>query len=295
MDRLPFDFMNAAGWAKTRTQVRKLAEVPLLTHIVIGSFTVEPRSERGGGTDFDVLDDGTASNNRGLPNSGLRFLEIMGPAMANIAHDAGKKFVVSGAPFSPKEDALLAMAACAIGADAYESNRGCPNTDADIISYNHELMAECDRAVDQAIGMRLPWRRKVSPYTNPKDRNIEAELTRSCSACGIVACNTLPRARLRRNGEPIITAKDTNGLGGLSGTGIKHLSLANAEHFSELFVEAGVKSDVIGSGGIGSWRDVDDYLMAGCSGVQVGAAFFKNEDPRVLQRIVEDWLLHGIG
>ena len=286
MDRLPFEFSNASGWPKTPQSVAKLAAVPLTTRIHVGGFTVKPREERGGGTDFDVLEDGTGANNRSLPNGGIPFLRVHGREMAQIAHDAGKELIMSGAPFSPEEDGILAEWAFRIGADGYVSSRSCPNTDCDIISYNHELMEACDEKVAEAIGDRSWWR-KLSPYANPKDREIEAELTFKSTARGVVACNTFPGVRLRRVGKPVITATGTNGLGGMSGTAFKIFAHANAEHFCELLNPLGL--EVIGVGGIRSIQDIGDYLRVGCAGVKVGTALFKSEDPHVLQHLGEDW------
>ena len=288
MDRLPFQFGNAAGWPKTLAGVAKIAGVPLVTHIRAGSFAVQPRSERGGGTDFDVLEDGTASNNRNLPNGGIDDVYVLGRAMVNIAHNAGKRLIISGAPFSAEDDGLLAKAALAIGADGYESCRSCPNTEASIICFDHGFMAECDAAVDYEIGLELPWWRKVSPYVNPRDREIEAEQTFRCTARGIVSCNTFPGARLRRDGKPIITARGANGLGGMSGEGLRYVAQINIEHFCELL--RGMRKEVIGVGGISRAEHVEWCLSVGCAGVQVAAALFKSEDPKVLQQLAEDWV-----
>ncbi len=288
MDTLPFEFGNSAGWPKTLAGVAKLAAVPLVTHIRAGSYTVKPRPERGGGTDFDMLDDGTASNNRNLPNGGIEDIYVLGPAMVNIAHNAGKRLIISGAPFSAQDDALLAKAALEVGADGYESCRSCPNMEASIICYDHGFMAECDAAVDAVIGMRLRWRRKVSPYVNPKDREIQAEQTCRSTACGIVSVNSFPGARLRRDGRPIITAKGTSGLGGMSGEGLRYVARINIEHFCDLLWGTG--KNVIGVGAVSRADHVNEYLRLGCAGILVGAALFKSEDPHVLQHIGEDWI-----
>lgn len=287
MEQLPFRFSNSAGWPKTPEGVTKLVKCPLTTHVVIGSFTVKARKERGGGTDFDVLDDGTASNNRNLPNGGIEDLLRHGPEMVRLIHEAGKQAVVSGAPFTPVQDAALAIAACDIGADEYESNRTCPNTESSIIAFIHELMVEHDRAVDEAIGGKITWRRKIGPYVNPSDRETQASQTVESTAAGIVACNTFPRARLRRGGKPIITATGTVGLGGLSGEAFRIISQINVEHFCELL--QGTGKDVTGVGGINRIVHIEEYRQLGCVGVQVGAALFKDEDPAVLQRLGEDW------
>ena len=134
---------------------------------------------------------------------------------------------------------------------------------------------ECDEAVAKAIGDRSWWR-KLPPYFNPKDREIEAELTKKSTARGIVACNTF-------------MATGTNGRGAMSGTALKLIALANAEHLVELLEPYGL--DVSGVGGIGTIQDIEDYLRVGCAGVKVGTALFKSEDPRVLQHLGEDWVL----
>lgn len=286
MDRLPFFFMPSAGWIKTPKLVREIVAVPLITHVVMGSFTVQKRDPRGGGTDFDVLRDGAASNNLGLPNGGVPYLKTHGREMVRIAHDHGKEVIFSGAPFSPEDDDILATIAFAIGADSYESNRGCPNTEAEIISYDLEMMQNCNEAVAQAIGSD-PWRVKISPYVNPRERERHANLIIKSTACGAVAANTIPSGRLRRDGKPIITANGTNGLGGISGTAIKYLNLVNAEHFSELLAPHG--KNVIGAGGISDGDDLNDYILAGCAGGQVGAALFQHEEPGVLDRIAKEW------
>jgi dihydroorotate dehydrogenase len=288
MDTVAFYFMNAAGWVKTPAIVREIAVVPLTTHIVMGSFTVEPRPGRTGGTAFAVLPDGTASNNLSLPNGGIPFLKQHGAEMVKIAHDAGKKAVISGAPFTPVEDRLLAETVFEIGADIYESNRGCPNTGSEPIAYNHDLMEEFDKQVEWGI-RDLSWWRKVSPYANPRSWEIEAKLTWKSSAEAVVATNTLPNYRLcEENRRPIITAEGTEGLGGMSGTSLKPIALNNAEHFCELLKSCGKK--VIGVGGVSTAEDIQDYLAVGCAGVQVGAALFASEDPGVLQKMAEAWL-----
>jgi dihydroorotate dehydrogenase len=286
MERLPFGFMNAGGWIKTPALVRKIVSVPLTSHVILGSFTVQYRPERTGGTTFDVLDDGTASNNLSLPNGGIPFLKQRGKEMVQIAHDAGKKVILNGAPFSPEDDAALATTAFEIGADIYESNRGCPNTEHTIISYDHLAMEMCDEAVKRAIG-DLPWLRKVSPYVNPADIQTEIALTIKSTAWGVTATNTVPNTRLRREGKPIITADGTNGLGGMSGTGLYHLALMNAEHFCIGLRREG--KTVFGVGGVSNAQKAHSFYEVGCTAIQVAAALFKSEDPHALQSIGQEW------
>lgn len=294
MPALSFDYMNAAGWAKTPEQVLRLAKIPLITHIVIGSFTVPPREGNQGGTTFVVLPDGTGGNAVGLRNKGRIFLKTEGPEMVRVAHDAGKKLVVSGAWFQPEELGQLAETACEIGADIFESNDGCPNVwdggkQKAIPSYDLELMSAADFHVRHLRNDIVLWK-KLSPYVNPQERAAVAHyLSTDDIYAGVTTSNTLPNVRLRQVYEPVITAEGTNGLCGVSGTGLKLLALANAENFRELLPP---HMKVIGVGGIRSRGDIEDYLRVGCAGVQVGTVCFLDDKVEELQRIGVEWLSH---
>lgn len=290
MSELPFYFMNAAGWAKTVEQVQVLAGVPNLTHIVAGSFTVEPREGNVGGTNFACLEDGTTINALGLPNGGIPYLKENGKLMARIAHHAGKKLVISGAWFSPKEAAMLAETAFEIGADLFERNDGCPNVfdggkRKEVASYNTGLMYEANEAVLDAVGYNKPIWVKLSPYETRKEREAVASLYSQSLIQALVTINTRPGRLLMSDGTPYITAKNTDGNGGIGGTSVRQLAQENAEHFCDLLP----RKHIIGVGGISNAKDVDDRFLAGCTGIQIASSFFKSEDPKVLQNIGNDW------
>src|SRR3989344_4190402 len=147
MEKLPFDYMNAAGWAKTVEQVELLAKVPLLSHIVVGSFTERPRDGNAGGTNFDVRGDGTSVNSLGLPNKGLPYLQENVGRMRDIADKNGKFLVVSIAGADSIEEYPALARAVAQSAHVVEINAGCPNVykgseQKEIISYNLDLLRQ---------------------------------------------------------------------------------------------------------------------------------------------------------
>src|SRR3989344_4077186 len=127
MEHLPYALMPAAGHIKTVEQVRSIVKVPYLSHIVIGSFTVEPKVGNTGGTAFDVLPDGTSSNSLGLPNKGLPYLNDYLREMVHVVQVADKKIVVSIAGESPEEYTKLVRAIVETRAGIIEVNLGCPN------------------------------------------------------------------------------------------------------------------------------------------------------------------------
>jgi dihydroorotate dehydrogenase (NAD+) catalytic subunit len=85
------------------------------------------------------------------------------------------------------------------------------------------------------------------------------------------------------------------GSGGLSGPAIKPIVLKMVYDVAR--AEVGVP--IIGCGGIVTWRDAVEYLMAGASAVQVGTATFRNPqaplevldglEAFLRQEGVEDW------
>lgn len=291
MEKPRFWLMPAAGWAKTVDHVKRLAEVPVITHIVAGSFTVVKREGNTGGTNFYVADDGTSTNSLGIPNGGIPYLTNRGEEMVRVAHDASKEFVLSIAGFSPNEYGLLAQAGIDIGADVVEVNAGCPNVwsggeQKDIVSFSPPLLTSVIEAVELTLPADKPWWLKISPTANPKDRErITAVLLKArCSA--LVATNTFPNVSLYLDDDkPALDV--ANNYGGMAGTALKPIALSNCRHYHELLPNL----PIIGVGGVATGRDILDYRrVANCRGVQVGTAFFQNENLRVFQEMLSEYL-----
>jgi len=282
------NLMNAAGWAKTVDHVRKLAKVPTITHIVMGSFTVEPRDGNTGGTNFDVGPDGTAVNSLGLPNGGIPYLERHGSEMVTIAQDAGKAPVISIAGFAPSEFGILAKLVEQLGATA-ELNVGCPNvhdkgSHKEIISYNH---FDLERTLQVVCREQTPashvWI-KFSPYSNPLDHEKTVRIANKFAGhITVVGCNTFPNVSMYHNsGRPYLDVADN--YAGMSGTALKWINLSQCRRYVAN-LSPGIP--VLGVGGIGTAQDVRDYRRIGCAGVQIGAAFFKNENFRIFEEATE--------
>jgi dihydroorotate dehydrogenase (NAD+) catalytic subunit len=77
-----------------------------------------------------------------------------------------------------------------------------------------------------------------------------------------------------------------NRTGGLSGPAVKPIALRMVYE-----VAGAVKIPVVGIGGISTWRDAVEFLMAGATAVQVGTASFFNPTaiPEVIDGL-EAWL-----
>jgi dihydroorotate dehydrogenase (NAD+) catalytic subunit len=294
-EHLPFDYMNAAGWAKVMWQVKQLCDVPYTSHVLVGSYTVNEREGNQNGTNFVSLSDNTSGNVLGLPNPGITWL-ARGPGeqMVKLAHGMGKKIVLSGAWFSPEEDGILAEAAATMGFDAYESNRGCPNAVVGgkfkpVPSYFPELMEKADLEIAKRIGMGFEIWEKLSPYVNPAEREREARRIAKTNHKRVTVINTVSNFRPRgKHGDLLITAQNTGGNCGMAGAGVKWLGIINAEHFMQL-LEDNPSIIVNGAGGILTGDDVQDYWLIGCRSIQVGTAIYRADSAKPLADIAIEW------
>ncbi len=291
--KLPFDYMNAAGWVKTVDHVRRMVQIPFTSHVIVGGFTLLGRDGSTGGTNFVTLGDGSYGNALSLPNHGVPGLRTFGREMTNIIHDAGKKAVLNASWFEPQEAGILADAAAEAGFEIVENNNGCPNVrdggkQKHIPSYHPELMEQADEFIDRAVSSAIEVWDKFSPYVNPADRIRESERVIKRKRSRVTVINTVPNFRPRNKaGKQLITATGMNGYCGLSGAGAKWLGVINAEHFVELLEPHGIK--VNGTTGICSGSDLQDYISVGCCSGQVGGAIYASDSPEPLAKIAQEW------
>ena len=97
-------------------------------------------------------------------------------------------------------------------------------------------------------------------------------------ADGLVLINTLMGMRIElKTGKPLLA----NGTGGLSGPAIKPIAIRMVYQVAQA-----VNIPIIGVGGITCAEDVLEFLNAGASAVEVGAANFV--DPYVCSTIIDE-------
>lgn len=159
---------------------------------------------------------------------------------------------------------------------AFELNISCPNVKHGGIGLgtNAELAYSITQKA-KAIAKK-PLYVKLSPNVT----NIVeiAQAVEKAGADGLVLINTLLGMRIDlRTGKPLLG----NITGGLSGPCIKPVALRMVYQVAQ-----NTKLPIIGVGGISSAEDVLEFLNAGASAVEVGAANFTN--PMVCKEIIED-------
>ncbi|MDD6259413.1 MAG: dihydroorotate dehydrogenase [Erysipelotrichaceae bacterium] len=159
---------------------------------------------------------------------------------------------------------------------AFELNISCPNVKHGGMGLGTDpaLAAEVTRMAKQVS--RKPVYVKLSPnVTNIVDI---AKACEEAGADGLVMINTLLGMRIDlKTGKPVLANKT----GGLSGPAVKPVAIRCVYQCAQA-----VHIPIIGVGGITSAEDVLEFLYAGASAVEVGAANF--HDPYICKKIIED-------
>jgi len=158
---------------------------------------------------------------------------------------------------------------------AYELNISCPNVKHGGMALGTDpaLAAHLTREAKRVS--KKPIYVKLSP--NVTDITAIAKAVEEAGADGLVVINTLLGMRIDlKTGRPVIG----NTTGGLSGPAIKPVAIRCVYQCAKA-----VKIPIIGVGGISKAEDVLEFLYAGASAVEVGAANFVN--PYVCPQIIE--------
>ena len=212
-------------------------------------------------------------NSIGIPSKGMDYfvqhvlppyLQFDTPVVVSISADTVDEFAQAAAQASVPGVAVI------------EANISCPNLEADGLAFamSPETTLAAIRAVRDAT--LLPVWAKLTP-------NVAhvAEIACAAEAGGanaLVMGNTVLGMAI-----DVYTRKPRLGnvMGGLSGPAIKPIALRMVYQ-----CHRSVSIPVIGCGGITCAEDVVEFMLAGASAVQVGAASF--QDPGILQKITRD-------
>lgn len=170
-----------------------------------------------------------------------------------------------------------------------EVNISCPNVKAGGAAFG----VSCEGAAQITKIVRAATKKPIMIKLSPNVTNI-AEIAKAVEAEGADAVsliNTLLGMRIDiRTKRPILH----NNVGGLSGPAVFPVAVRMVWQ-----VANAVKIPVCGMGGISTWEDAVEMIMAGASTVQVGAALFNDPLAAVkiidgLEKYVEDNHLNSI-
>ena len=207
-----------------------------------------------------------------------------------LQNPSAKSFITDSLPSLRKYDTKIIVNLCGrsvedyvavtkdfagVDIDLFELNISCPNVKAGGMA-----MGTCPKAAEEvtkAVVTRAnaPVIVKLSP--NVTDIVSIAKACEAGGAAGISLINTLLGMKIDiHQKKPLLG----NIFGGLSGPAIKPVALRMVYQ-----VAKNVDLPILGMGGITTWEDAIEFIMAGATAVAVGMANFAN--PRATMDILE--------
>lgn len=209
----------------------------------------------------------------GIPSVGIEaFLRDELPRYENI----GTQVILS---ISGSEPVHYAEIAELVGDDpriaALEMNLSCPNVGSGLpFSSDPQLLYDTVRQTRQRT--TLPLYAKLSP--NVTDIRVSCRAAEDAGADALTLSNTFRAMTIDiQKRRPYLG----NLSGGMSGPAVKPMNMFLVWQAYET-----VHIPIIACGGIASWQDAVEYLMAGASAVQVGSCNFNN--PMTMHNIIHD-------
>ena len=262
----------ASGCAGYGRELAELYDLSLLGGIAIKSAT--PKERFGNPTPRIAETPMGMLNAIGLQNHGVDYIiEKELPFLAQFDTE-----VIANVAGAAEEDYLEVIRKMN-GSDvvkAYELNISCPNVKHGGIGLgtSPELAANITRLAKEVS------EKPVYVKLTPNVTNIVeiAKAVEKAGADGLVLINTLLGMRIDlKSGKPLLA----NTTGGLSGPAIKPVAVRMVYQCAQA-----VDIPIIGVGGISSAEDVLEFLYAGASAVEVGAANFV--DPYICPKIINE-------
>ena len=169
------------------------------------------------------------------------------------------------------------------GVDAIELNISCPN----VSTGGAALGMTCQSAGDITKKIRQIVSKPLIVKLTPQAPNV-AEVALACVKAGadaISLCNSFQGVAINiETGRPVFDKVKA----GFGGPAVRPIALRLVWEVVEAMnrLPKEERIPVIGIGGIATWRDAVEFIMAGASAVQVGTATFPN--PLAMKEIVED-------
>jgi dihydroorotate dehydrogenase (NAD+) catalytic subunit len=246
----------------------------------LGAFVTKSvtREERPGNEPYRIVETRAGMLNAiGLANVGLRrfqaekvpLLEKMPcPVVVNVAGHSTEDYV--------QTVGAMNGLACVAGV---ELNVSCPNvSDGLTFGTNPPLLRQLVREVKNALPNK-PLIVKLSP--NVEDVAITARAAIEGGADVLSLINTFSAMSVDIWKKRPRLANNT---GGLSGPAIKPIAVAMVNRVYRLVAkDAGVP--LVGMGGVQTWQDAAEFILAGASAVSIGTALFI--DPATPNRICQ--------
>ena len=276
--RLQNPVIAASGTFGYGSEYAGVIRVGDLGAICSKGLTLEPRAGNSGAR---ILE--TASglmNSIGLENPGVHsFVQNELPRMKEL----GPAVIANLAGSDLQSYAAAARALNESSVDMVELNISCPNVKAGGMAWG--MSAEAAGEVVLAVRRSLTAKPLIVKLTpNAPDVPAVAAACVGAGADALSLANTFRAFAVDiERARPVFD----NGTAGLSGPAIKPLALRVLRDVATKVPDCAPAGRVplIGIGGIASWRDAVEFIMAGARAIEVGSAVFAN--PAVYAEILE--------
>lgn len=213
----------------------------------------------------------------------LNAVGLANPGIKNFKNDIQEAkecdipIIVSLAGSSPEEFAWMAGLAQDYGADGIELNLSCPHVKGLGTELGDDplMVEEVVRSVKKNV--KIPVFSKLTPNTS--DILIQGKASIKGGADGLVAVNTLRGMAIDVELKaPILS----NIYGGVSGKALHPIAV-----YSVYKLSSNLNVPVIGVGGIETWKDVVEFILAGAIAVQIGTILISKEPEMIIPRLIK--------
>ena len=263
--------MTASGTFGYGLEYADLMDISRLGAIIVKGTTAEPRQ----GNPYPRMAETPAGmlNAVGLQNRGVDyFVDKIYPAIRSI--DTAMIVNVGGSTVETYVECAEKIAALD-DIPAIELNISCPNVKQGGMGFG--LCAASAAEVVRAVRRVYPRTLIVKLSPNVTDITEIARAVEAEGADAVSLINTLLGMAVDAERRKPILSTVT---GGLSGPCVKPVALRMVWQTAKA-----VRIPVIGLGGIASWRDAVEFMLAGATAVQIGTSNFV--DPTVSLKVID--------
>ena len=263
--------MTASGTFGYGLEYADLMDISRLGAIIVKGTTAEPRQ----GNPYPRMAETPAGmlNAVGLQNRGVNyFVDKIYPAIRSI--DTAMIVNVGGSTVETYVECAEKIAALD-DIPAIELNISCPNVKQGGMGFG--LCASSAAEVVRAVRRVYPRTLIVKLSPNVTDITEIARAVEAEGADAVSLINTLLGMAVDAERRRPILSTVT---GGLSGPCVKPVALRMVWQTAKA-----VRIPVIGLGGIASWRDAVEFMLAGATAVQIGTSNFV--DPTVSLKMID--------
>ena len=164
--------------------------------------------------------------------------------------------------------------------DGIELNLSCPNIiGKSLVGYDMDATDTMLRKVSE-LGIQKCFGLKLPPYFDHAHFQAMAEIIHPYKIDFLTCVNSLGKGLVIDPLTDRPAIKPKGGFGGVGGSVIKSVALANVRKWSEL-----MSCDIVGCGGVICGRDIYEHILCGAKAVQIGTQL-KKEGCSVFDRLL---------